>query len=191
VQQALAPTGSLMPYAGTTTPPAGWLIANGQAVSRAAYPALFAAISTTYGAGDGSTTFNVPDLRGRMAVGADNMGGAPGAAGRLTANNTAGAASGAEKHTLTVGEMPSHNHGVTDPGHYHGTNGNYFAIWRAGDVYSGGCYGAGCGNQVPNVQFNDWRTGSSTTGISIQNTGGGAAFNEMNPYQVLNYIIKT
>lgn len=53
----------------TATPPAGWLVLNGQAVSRTLYPALFALIGTAYGAGDGSTTFNLPDMQGRSAVG--------------------------------------------------------------------------------------------------------------------------
>jgi microcystin-dependent protein len=63
-----APTGAVLPFAGSTAP-TGWLLADGTAVSRSTYSALFALVSTTYGTGDGSTTFNLPDLRGRMAVG--------------------------------------------------------------------------------------------------------------------------
>lgn len=62
------PEGAVIPYAGAAAP-SGWLLCDGSAVSRATYAALFAAIGTTYGAGDGTTTFNLPDLRGRMAVG--------------------------------------------------------------------------------------------------------------------------
>jgi microcystin-dependent protein len=80
----------------------GWLRCEGQAVSRAANAALFAAISTSYGIGDGSTTFNVPDYRGRLPIGA---GAGPG----LTAR-TLGQVLGEETHKLTVGEMPSHSH---------------------------------------------------------------------------------
>lgn len=81
-----------------STAPAGTLLCYGQAISRTAYAGLFAALSTTYGTGDGSTTFNLPDLRGRVVAGKDNMGGS--AASRLTGTsmspdgNTLGATGG-------------------------------------------------------------------------------------------------
>lgn len=87
------PSGAIMDYAGSTEP-TGWLFCAGQAVSRSTYATLFAAIGTNYGAGDGSTTFNVPDYRGRVAAGRDDMGGTN--AQRLTVvlngNTTAGSA---------------------------------------------------------------------------------------------------
>lgn len=70
----LAPTGVILPFAGSAAP-AGWLLCAGQAVSRTTYAALFTAIGTSYGTGDGSTTFNLPDMRGRMPGGKDDMGG--------------------------------------------------------------------------------------------------------------------
>jgi microcystin-dependent protein len=79
----LMPTGSILNFAGTVIP-TGWLSCDGSAVSRSAYATLFAAVSTTFGAGDGSTTFNIPDLRGRFTRFNDNMLGAAGAAGRDT-----------------------------------------------------------------------------------------------------------
>src|SRR5690606_15176336 len=85
-----------------------WLACNAQAVSRDTYADLYQVIGTTFGSGDGSTTFNVPDLRGRVPVGLDNMGASD--AGRLAAANTLGGTGGAETHTLTVAEMPSHGH---------------------------------------------------------------------------------
>jgi microcystin-dependent protein len=85
VQEALTPAGSLMPYAGTTAP-SGWLLCFGQEVSRSTYAALFAVAGTAYGAGDGSTTFNLPDLRGRVIAGQDDMGGS--AANRLLNTRT-------------------------------------------------------------------------------------------------------
>ena len=98
------------------------------AVSRATYSDLFAAIGTTYGAGDGSTTFNLPDLRGRVAAGRDDMGGS--AANRITnggsgiVGTTLGAAGGAETHTLTTAQIPSHSHTIRwrrhDAGVVHG-----------------------------------------------------------------------
>ena len=106
--------GTIAPFAGGTIP-AGWLACGGQAVSRATYAGLFAAISTTFGAGDGSTTFNLPDMRGRAPFGKDDMGGV--AANRLTsggsgvAGATLGAAGGGETVTLTTAVMPSHDHG--------------------------------------------------------------------------------
>jgi microcystin-dependent protein len=74
VAGGLAPAGVLLPFAGSTAP-TGWLLCAGQAISRATYAGLFAVIGTAYGAGDGTTTFNVPDLRGRIPAGKDNMGG--------------------------------------------------------------------------------------------------------------------
>jgi microcystin-dependent protein len=71
----------VLDYAGSSAP-TGWLLCYGQAVSRSTYSALFTAISTTYGVGDGSTTFNLPDCRGRVSAGKDDMGGS--SANRLT-----------------------------------------------------------------------------------------------------------
>lgn len=93
------------------TEPAGWLWADGRAVSRATYAALFAAIGTTYGAGDGATTFNLPDYRGRAPVGLDNLGGTP--AGRLAAATSLGWVGGAEAITLSTAQIPSHTHTAT------------------------------------------------------------------------------
>ncbi|MCK9250023.1 MAG: tail fiber protein [Solirubrobacteraceae bacterium] len=101
------PVGTVNDFAGTSVP-AGWLLCNGQAVARATYSALFTLIGTTYGPGDGSTTFNVPDLRGRATVGA---GQGPG----LT-NRPLGTQFGAEAHQLQTGELPPHNHSGTTAG---------------------------------------------------------------------------
>jgi len=101
----------------TASAPTGWLVCGGQAVSRTIYAALFALIGTTYGVGDGATTFNVPDLRGRAPVGRDDMGGA--AAGRVTAAGSGiagtilGAAGGSETHALTIAQLPAHAHSGT------------------------------------------------------------------------------
>lgn len=157
---ASAPAGATIPYAGPVAPN-GWLLCYGQAVSRTTYSALFLAIGTTHGAGDGSTTFNLPDLRGRTVAGKDNMGGT--AAGRLTSavtGSTLGAAGGAQTHTLTTAEMPAHSHSITS------------------DVSSG--TKAGGINSSNNI--GGYETGS---------TGGGAAHNNTQPTIVLNYIIKT
>ncbi|MDP6740065.1 MAG: phage tail protein [Planctomycetota bacterium] len=81
----LAPIGTLLPYAGSSAP-TGWAMCDGNAVSRTTYSTLYTALGTTWGTGDGSTTFNLPDLRGRMLAGKDDMG-AFGAASRLTSGS--------------------------------------------------------------------------------------------------------
>ena len=96
------PTGSVIPFAGKTAP-TGWLMCQGQAVSRTTYAQLFSVIGTTFGSGDGSTTFNLPDLRGRVAVGVDSDA------------NSLGTKDGQKSTTLTVEQIPSHNHFSGNP----------------------------------------------------------------------------
>ena len=110
------PTGMITDFAGVAAP-TGWLMANGQAVSRTAFAALFNVIGTLYGAGDGTTTFNVPDLCGRVTAGLDNKGGIT-AKGRWAAALTLGYVAGTETVTLDTTMMPAHGHG--DAGHAHG-----------------------------------------------------------------------
>lgn len=121
---ALMPIGSMIAYAGTTAPNSRWALCDGSAISRTTFATLFALISTSYGVGDGSTTFNLPDYRGRAGVGLDNLGGS--SADRITdgnadsLNNTgggdetpSGSLSGTtDSHALTTTEMPSHTHGI-------------------------------------------------------------------------------
>jgi microcystin-dependent protein len=106
------PVGMITPFAGSTAP-TGWFLCGGQAVSRTTYASLFAVISTTYGVGDGSTTFNLPDLRGRSVAGVDNMGGTD--AGRLDIANSSGTVVGSQYVTLTSAQsgLPAHQHANT------------------------------------------------------------------------------
>lgn len=114
----ILPAGAVIPYAGSAAP-AGWLMCGGQEVSRTDFAALFAVVGTTYGSGNGTTTFNIPDLRGRVIAGEDDMGGT--AANRLTAGGsgitgaTLGASGGAETVTLTSAQsgVSAHQHANT------------------------------------------------------------------------------
>lgn len=100
----LIPTGSIMAYAGSTAPD-GWLLCNGAAINRTTYANLWALISSTYGSGDGTTTFNVPDMRSRMPIGA-------GAGTGLTTRALA-ATGGAETVTIASGNLPTHQHTIS------------------------------------------------------------------------------
>jgi microcystin-dependent protein len=177
------PVGVVVPFAGSTSP-AGWELCYGQAVSRTTYAGLFATIGTTYGSGDGSTTFNVPDMRGRVTAGKDDMGGT--AASRLTstvltASNTLGATGGTQTHTLTSAEMPSHTH--TQDAHSHAVQRSNSAATSVGADAST-LYRAQA-NTGSGTYF-DTQTATATN----QNTGGGGAHQNTQPTIILNYIIK-
>lgn len=160
------PSGSMVPYGGTTTP-SGWLLCDGSAVSRTTYASLFLAISTTFGVGDGSSTFNLPDCRGRVIAGKDNMGGST--ASRITSagcgitGTTLGAVGGTQNHTLTTAELAAHTHTYNKP---------------ATTVNEG----AGSGNPVG---------GPVTTGQATGSAGSGSAHLNVQPTLIANTIIKT
>jgi microcystin-dependent protein len=160
------PPGVIMDYAGSTVP-TGYLLCDGSAVSRATYANLFAAAGTTWGAGDGSTTFNLPDLRGRVCAGKDNMGGT--AANRITSGGSGingsilGAAGGSETQTLTTAQIPAHNHSI---------GGGFIT-------------GAGAISVTGSSTTYNWGFLSNT-----DNTGGGQAHNNTQPTIMVNKIIK-
>lgn len=189
VDNVRTPPGLVVPYAGPSAP-AGWLLCYGQAVSRTTYAALFAAISTTYGAGDTSTTFNLPDLRGRVVAGQDDMGGT--SANRLTNQSggldgdTLGDTGGSETHTLTEAQLAAHDHNITDPTHGHpGSTTTGDAIGSDGpDKIIGG-------GSVYNQPQGTVTIAAAATGITVNNAGGGEAHNNVQPTIILNYLIKT
>jgi len=168
----LIPPGVVQDFAGTAVP-SGWLLCDGRAVSRTTYAALFTALGTTYGAGDSSTTFNLPDTRGRVVAGIDVTVSAA-YADRLTATGTGnpnlnsrtlGAAGGVDRWTLLLTQIPSHFHGFAIPAFTEATNGQ--------------------------VGGNSYRiAGVSWSATSTAATGGGQAHPTVPPTIVLNKIIK-
>lgn len=152
------PVGSISLFAGTTAP-SGWLICDGSAVSRTTYANLFSVIGTTYGTGDGSTTFNIPDLQGRVPVGYKSSD---------TSFDTIGETGGEKTHTLTVNEMPTHAH-------------TYYIY---GDVNPTQHSVA-----VDNFKYNGWGTSYHDSYFASSTAGSSQAHNNLQPYIVMNYII--
>ncbi len=164
----LTPAGSMMMFAAAAAP-TGWLICDGSAVNRVTYATLFSAISTTYGAGDGTTTFNLPNFNGKAPFGKDAA---------QTEFSTL-ATTGGQK------SVQSHSHGISDPGHRH-------AMWSVGQEANSYPL-SGPSTRVVliggNPDAGNGVTGLSGTGVSVQASGAGA--NNLNPYLTVNFIIKT
>lgn len=146
------PAGLVQPFAGPAANiPAGWLLCNGAAVNRTTFAALFAAIGTTYGVGDGSTTFNVPNMmNGRTVIGAD-------------ATSPHGSAGGARTHTLTQAEMPAHTHGLSSAATWRYPNGTgnlaagtEFRSFGTGVPTSDAAGGGGAHNNMPPFVAMQW-----------------------------------
>jgi len=174
IRSVLTPSGSISMFGGATAP-VGYLLCDGTAVSRTLYADLFTAIGTTYGVGDGSTTFNVPDLRGRAPIGA-------GAGAGLTPR-ALGASGGDEEVTLTSAEMPSHTH-------THNANGGTGSLAdpATGLAYSNSQNTASAGLDVTVGELNLYTT---PIALTLNTTGGGGAHENMQPWLSVNFIIKT
>lgn len=200
----IIPTGSIFEFAGITIPN-GWLLCDGAAVSRTAYNALFAMIGTAYGAGDGSTTFNVPDRRDRVGVGAGTTytrGQTGGAVTATTSTNGLHNHGGATAfHTLTLSQIPAHGH-----------SGTTYEAGAHSHVYENNIGGSFNGSNFDGVSGNNSsNTGrvTSVEGIHVHNfdtnaAGGGTGHQHsissdgnhthtvstIQPYVASNYIIK-
>ncbi len=162
VEGSSMPVGALLAWLSVDIPE-GWVVCDGRALERVTYPALFALIATTYGAGNGTTTFNVPDLRGRVVVGMDNMGGV--SANILSApwSKIVGGTGGEEQHQLSINELPSHAHTSRITGATFGLGAAAGANASAGSV----------GN------------------LNTTSVGGGGAHNNVQPSMAVNWLIKT
>jgi microcystin-dependent protein len=216
------PIGVLKPWAGASGNPIpiGWLLCDGRAVNRAQYQQLFATIGTTYGVGDGSTTFNLPDLRGRTPFGQDAA---------QTEFATIGQTGGTK--TMSSGDLAVHAHTISDPQHNHVNAGH-------SHVVNSHAHGGGTGIHAHNViskvstagahthnagtsQFSSEPSGgsftndavtnsvgqantsespgtstvadtiaSNGTGIVVQNAGSGTAGGKLPPYAVMQWVVK-
>ena len=164
-----APSGGLMMWP-TASAPLGWLLCNGQAVSRTTYAALFAIIGTTFGVGDGSTTFNLPDYRDRMPIGANTIASVAG--------------TGGSKDAIVVSHTHTATSAVTDPGHSHGIQ-----------TYAGSYADNGVSHSYSTNPVQVMSTNTATTGISVATTVNSAGASGTNanlpPYLGINFIIKT
>lgn len=197
---AFTPIGGMMPFAGATAP-SGWLLTDGSAVSRTIYAALFAVCGTTYGAGNGTTTFNLPNLVNRIPVGSG---------GSYARGSTGGAATVA----LSTAQMPAHSHGISASitsagGHSHGgsvssggghTHSGDGAVGGRSDLLAGGGTGAATNAGTGSTSFNGDHShsistdsqGSHSHSISggTDTQGSGSAHENMQPYLAMPYIIR-
>lgn len=167
ISRALVPTGTVLAFAGSSAP-SGFLLCDGRDVSRTTYATLFSVIGTTYGSGDGSTTFNLPDMRGRVAVGVDSDA------------NLLGTIEGTKTHTLTRGEMPNiygqiTMHWPNDGAYIQRVSGDFKALYQNTNKYRNG---------------GETATGSSSVGGVDFSVGGNGAHTNMQPSLYLNYLIK-
>lgn len=162
-------TGTILSTVATSAP-TGWLLCDGSAVSRTTYANRYNLVGTTFGAGNGSTTFNLPDLRGRSIIGVGTGAG-------LTAR-TRGQTGGAETHTMSEAEMPVHGH----PFRISQTSQGSPSTTTTGGMM---LLTATVSNQAAFTG-----TPSNTAGQQIGGSGGGSAHNNMQPFMALSYIIR-
>jgi microcystin-dependent protein len=184
------PLGGGLDYWGTTAPNSSFAFPSGQAVSRTTYATLFTLFSTQYGSGDGSTTFNLPDLRGRFVAGKDDMGGS--AASRLAINitgTTLGAAAGLETSTLITANLPAYTPAGSSTVSVTSTVSNVVQGATAGSS----SFQSGTNSFMPLANTATSGTLTSTgTGTFTGTAQGGTstAFNNVPPVIIANYILR-
>jgi microcystin-dependent protein len=190
-------TGTLIPYAGRSVPE-GFLLCDGAGVSRKTYPNLFLVIGTAWGSGDGTTTFNLPDARGRSLLGADSKHGF-------------GAKGGSTDFILTTAQLPQHSHAVSDPGHHHTLSSGTVSITDPGHshkntasatpdaaagaaVFSAGSTHGSTSTDTTGISGSGTlggNTGTAQTGIAVLNTGQGEKVSVEGPWIGVQWLIKT
>jgi len=157
--------GEIVTWAGSTSPDPNWLLCDGSSLVRADYPDLFAVIGVIYGSVDG-THFNLPDLQGRVGIGAGS--------GAGLSTYTLGANGGEEAHTLVTAETPSHSH--ADTGHTHPEG-------IAAPAVGAALVGVPIPSAIPAI-------GVTAAGFAnLANSGADGAHNNLQPYLALNYLI--
>ena len=201
-------TGMIIPFSAVAgSVPTGYLLCNGAAVSRSTYSALFALISTTYGAGDGSSTFNVPNVQSRFVIGKSGSYalGSTGGATSTSFTPSGNVAVSVNNHTLTLSQIPSHNHSASTS-----VSGTVTLLnlknQSSGSPFSGSIQRSYGQNAGPTQSSNAYAQFSGSGSTSIGNAGGGGSHNHgasgsfsgssgsvniLNSYISLNYIIKT
>ncbi|MGY3035912.1 microcystin-dependent protein [Bradyrhizobium sp. USDA 4354] len=179
------PIGGVLPFAGTTAPNSSFVLAYGQAISRLTYPTAFSLLGTAYGAGDGLTTFNVPDLRGRVVAGKDDMGGS--AASRLTGSfitgpTTLGGTGGSESRQLATANLPPYTPAGTI------TNGaitiNHNAAQANNSTTGGGAFSIGASTATITASQ------AASTFAGTAQGGTSSAFGILQPTIILNYLLR-
>lgn len=190
--QGTTPIGAIVDYGGSTAPTL-WVLCYGQNLSRATYAALFAIIGTTFGSGDGATTFGIPDLRGRLCYGRDDMGGA--AASRLTTTYygtdpaVLGNVGGAQSKQLVTGNLPSY----TPSGSISVTDGP-ITVNNAGNLSSnivagGGSFAPGGFGYALNASITASQSGTTAAFTGAAQGGSSTAFSAINPGLIVNKIM--
>ena len=167
------PTATIVPWSSASVP-TGFLECNGQAVSRSTYSALFAIVGTTYGAGDGSSTFAVPDLQDNVAVGKSNNKALASSGGANTVAPTGNVAGSTANASLSTAQLASHSHPI--PVNQPTTGGSFFSNLTQGNTR--------------NASTNNTGSGSGHSHNMSANFSGDAT-SVVQPYLTVIYIIKT
>jgi len=192
------PLGAGIDFWGTTAPNSSFAFSYGQAISRTTYAGLFALLGTTYGNGDGSTTFNLPDKRGRISVALDTMGGV--AAGRITSavggidGTTIGATGGGQTYTMLRSDLPNVAPTFTGSAGTVNVTGNQSSIIQGNPLIGGVSGGAGPAQAPENTaQITPTASGTFTPSGIVQSLNGGVAQTAMRvmpPAIVVPYLIR-